>query len=57
MGMMNASPYFLRALEAVLLVEDLNLVIMWMVYDIMAERFYDDHGYVRRATQGDFDAF
>ena len=54
---MNASLYLLRALEAGLSVADLEEISMGMVYDIMTESSYDEHGYVRWATQKDFEAF
>ena len=54
---MNASLYLLRALEAGLSVADLDEISMGMVYDIMTESSYDEHGYVRWANQKDFDAF
>ena len=54
---MNASLYLLRALEAGLSVADLDEISMGMVYDIMTESSYDENGYVRWATQRDFDRF
>lgn len=54
---MNASLYLLRALETGLSVADLDEISMGMVYDIMTESSYDEHGYVRWANQKDFDAF
>lgn len=47
----------LRALEAGLSVADLDYLSVGMVYDIMTERSYDDSGFIRKATQKDFDRF
>lgn len=54
---MNASLLMLRALEAGLSVADLDYLSVGMVYDIMTERSYDDSGFIRKATQKDFDRF
>lgn len=54
---MNASLLVLRALEAGLSVADLDYLSVGMVYDIFTEKSYDEHGYIRKATQKDFDRF
>lgn len=54
---MNASLLILRSLEAGLSVADLEYLSVGMVYDIMTEKSYDDNGYIRHATQKDFDRF
>lgn len=54
---MNSSLYVLRCMQAGLSVADLDLLTVGMVYDIMTESSYDEHGYVRRANQKDFDRF
>ena len=53
----NAALFTLRALQIGLSVADLEYVSVGMVFDLITERSYDDTGYIRHATQADFDAF
>lgn len=54
---MNAALFTLRALEIGLSIADLEKVTIGMVYDMITEKSFDENGYIRRATQKDFDRF
>ena len=54
---MNAALFTLRALEIGLSIADLKHVTIGMVYDMSTEKSFDEDGYIRRATQKDFDMF
>ena len=47
----------LRAKQIGFSVEDLEHINMGLLYDCFIEMDYDEHGYIREATQADFDAF
>ena len=53
----NTALYLLRAIELGLSAADLELITVGMVYDMLTEKSYDETGYVREATQKDFDGF
>ena len=54
---MNGSLLMLRALEMGLSVADLEYISIGMVFDLATEKSYDSDGYIRDATQKDFDRF
>ena len=38
-------------------VRDMDLLTIGIILDMFTEMDYDEHGYIRRANQADFDAF
>ena len=54
---MNTALFVLRAVEIGLAVADLEKLSVGMVYDIFTEKSFDENGYIRAATQKDFDRF
>ena len=53
----NAALFTLRALEIGLSAADLEKLSVGMVLDMITEKSYDEHGYIRAATQADMDRF
>lgn len=54
---MNAALFYLRAVELGLSIADMEYMSIGMVFDMITEKSFDENGYVRRATQRDFDRF
>lgn len=53
----NTSLFMIRAIQNGFSVDDLENMNLGLVFDCFTELEYDDKGYIRDATQEDYDAF
>lgn len=53
----NTSLFIMRAVQNGFTVADLEKINLGIVFDCFVELEYDDKGYIRDATQADYDAF